>query len=173
MKNSKILLYIILVLLVGLLIFVLTRKEKTFKQVEYVECNKVYNTVDKSYLDTIVHIGLRELGIENVSVAIRPMLKEIEQGDIEIKAYIIGGEGQYLITVSDMQRMEAIQVMAHELIHLQQYEMDRLIRVPGATVFDNIPYYDRDLVLYFDRPWEKEAFVEGVVLEKKLKNILY
>ena len=92
---------------------------------------------------------------------------------MDLTASIIGANDQYLIYINDVDRTTAMKSLAHELIHLKQYDSGRL-RVIGSGVViwegNEVNVLD---IPYNDRPWEKEAFQGQNELEIKIKNILY
>ena len=65
---------IILLLLVIFGIYKLsTRKERTFKIVQISKNNFIQNKTDKPYLDSIVQVGMNELGISGTYIIIKPL----------------------------------------------------------------------------------------------------
>jgi len=65
-------------------------------------------------------------------------------------------------------------VLAHELIHVKQHELNILETLPDNYGYiwkgDTARYVD---VKYENRPYEIEAYKDGPKLEKQLNKILY
>lgn len=177
---KKILIIILSILFLGLIIFYLNRNNKVeyFKQVDLTENNVVVNTTKQNYIDTVVSVGLDIIGVKDNYITIRDMPDEIKnsfnnQNNMDLTASIIGANDQYIIYINDVDRTTAIKSLAHELIHLKQYDSGRLRVIgSGVVIWDGKEMNVLD-VLYNDRPWEKEAFQGQTDLEVKIKNILY
>ena len=58
-----------------------------------------------------------------------------------------------------MSKREAMRVMSHELIHVQQYATGRLTLIDSVTIRYNGTNYDINKVPYKDREWETDAFL--------------
>jgi len=176
MKNKNTVLIVLAIIIVGILILLLTKKETTFRTYTSLNNNYIQNFVQsKTYLDTIVMVGLDRLGIGGYSVQIRP-----QQGTVKIddeystEAFILGNEYQSVIyTKESLGRGTAIKILAHELIHLEQYKSGKIKRVGTKGVeWDGELIEDITTIPYNEREWEKEAFDRGRVLEKEIRNIL-
>jgi hypothetical protein len=181
MKNT-IIKYTWIIFLILLLIFGIyklsTRKERTFKIVQIDKHNFIQNKTDKPYLDSIVHVGMNELGINGTYIIIRSLTKETKKQfstDIELKAYIKGLGKQYVIWVDDMGRDETIRVLSHELIHLRQYYNRKLVVSDGLIKWNDqiIPVNELSTIDYNARPWEIEAFQEQKYLDIDIRKVLY
>lgn len=176
MKNKNTVLIVLAIIIVGLLILLLTRKETTFRTYTSLNNNYIQNFVEsKTYLDTIVMVGLDRLGINGYSVQIRP-----QQGTVKIddefttEAFIFGNENQSVIyTKESLGRGTAIKILAHELIHLEQYRSGKIKRVGTKGVYwDGELIEDITTIPYNEREWEKEAFDKGRELEKEIRKEL-
>lgn len=153
-------------------------QEQPFKQFDIETTNMVANRTEDNYLDSIVYVGLNELGMDSIAITIRPITEDVKrQFDSEgtLKAHILGRGKQYIIFLDDMGRDESIKVLSHELIHLRQYVTKKLILHKTEVVWDGevISEYKVSELKYEDRPWEIEAFAEQRQLENKIRNILY
>lgn len=173
MKNKNLFWIILTVVLAVLILILINTKEKTFQRIPFSNENLVGNRASKEYLDTIVSVGLDLLEIEGVSVLIKDMTKSVEIGDYEVEAYIIGNNKQYIIMMKDMSRDKAIEVISHELIHLQQIEKFKLIKYKDSLMWLNTIYKNPKDIPYGDREWEREAFTYGRILEKEMLKKLY
>ena len=176
MKNKNTVLIVLAIIIVGILILLLTKKETTFRTYTSLNNNYIQNFVQsKTYLDTIVMVGLDRLGIGGYSVQIRP-----QQGTVKIddeystEAFILGNEYQSVIyTKESLGRGTAIKILAHELIHLEQYKSGKIKRVGTKGVeWDGELIEDITTIPYNEREWEKEAFDKGRELEKEIRKEL-
>jgi predicted metallopeptidase len=153
-------------------------QEQTFKQLDIKTTNMVVNRTEDNYLDSVVYVGLNELGMDSIAVTIRPITDEVKQrfdSEGNLKAHILGRGRQYIIFLDDMSRDESIKILSHELIHLRQYFTEKLILHKNGVIWNGrvISEYGVSELKYDDRPWEIEAFGEQRKLENKIRNILY
>lgn len=166
---------VLVVLLLGILILLITKqKEKPFKKITINSTNIVINTTNETYLDTIVLVGLNEIGITGITVNIAPMNDQIRKRltDMDYQALVAGENGFYTLFVVELDRNRYITVISHELTHLKQYQTKRLI------INNNVPFWEGKEfevrgVEYSDRPWEYEAFSNQPELGNKIRKILY
>lgn len=178
MRENKKLLIVITLIILGLLFLLYPRKEKKFKTVELSELNIVYNKTNMKYLDTITRIGLDILGEEFKSVLIRELPstvieRELKNNNIILKAVIIPYPDYFIIYIDDVSKVESINVIAHELIHLSQYSS-------GKLNIDNSKYiiWEKDTfplpftIDYIDRPWEEDARDNAKALAYEIKKVL-
>jgi hypothetical protein len=180
MKNNNKLVWIILgLLLLALIIYVILKPEEQFKTIELKKENYVVNRTDLPYLDTITHVGLEELKIKGITIMIRYIdgSRKID-GDYELNGYIIankGGGNSYLMYLKKgISRLKAIDIISHELIHINQYiKGDLVLLGDGYILWEEKEFQDITLIPYPEREWEIEAFHMGPVLRTKLSNKLY
>lgn len=180
MKILKIVL--IVLLLIGLIIgvYLLNRKaEQPFKQVELPDtANFINNRTDNKYIDTVMLLAANKLGIDGAIISVFPMsdvsrINFERDNGISLKAFIIGSGYQYAVYTEDLTRLEAITVFSHEMIHLKQYNSNRLIVLENGIVKWDGVMMEVNSIPYNDRPWEKEAFENETKLANDLKKILY
>lgn len=151
------------------------RKPKEFKEMSIPIKNSVLDRTKTSYLKTIVDVGLYELDIDSSYVIISKMPESMKNSigdEFEMKASIIGEGKQFMMYVDDMDRMEAIKIISHELIHLEQYQSGRLVKLDDNKVLWEGKVLDVKKIPYMKRPWEIEAHKKDNELEKKIKNML-
>lgn len=181
MKNT-IIKYAGIIFLILLIIFgiykLATTKERTFKLVYIDKHNFIQNKTDKPYLDSIVYVGMNELGIDGTYIIIKPLTEETKKqfsSEIELKAHIKGLGKQYVIWIDDMGRDETITVLSHELIHLRQYYNGKLVVSDGLIKWNDqiIPVTELSTIDYNARPWEIEAFQEQKYLDIDIRKVLY
>jgi hypothetical protein len=167
---KKIIIAVILLVLILIVILIRNEKPVEFNEVELYEGNLISNRTYISYYDTIANLGLKELDITGVTVLFRPIEDTRLIEGLELLAYIIGNECQYVIYIGDLHRTKAIEVITHELIHLEQIKDKRLVKFSGYSVWDG-KQYSNDIP-YNQRPWEIDAFSRGRTLENTITNIL-
>lgn len=174
---GKLLLIVSPIAIVGLIIyFVVTSQEKTFQKVELNYNNTVFNFTETKYYDTIILVGLDQLGLNAININVQPLTLEAKldfqnQGG-DLLAHIREFNGTYFLYISENSRDQSIKIIAHELIHLDQYNSQRLIYKNGE-VFWNNKKFDLTEILYEQRPWEDDAYSRGTELESKIRSILY
>jgi len=176
MKNKWSILFVVfLLVLMGIAIYFAYKPEKTFRTIELSNKNFVSNRGSRTYLDTIVQVGLDQLGIEGETVMVKEQPVQRDLGDeFESEAYIMYQRGQSIIFIKpNINRLKAIEIIAHELVHLEQYRTDRLQILKGGYVCWENDTIDVTTTPYDKRPWEDEAFNYGPLLEEDIKSILY
>lgn len=175
MKNKWTIGFVIFALILFLLVILLSKEEETFNVIELSNKNLVSNRGSKTYLDTIVQVGLDQLGIEGETVIVKEQPVARDLGDeFESEAYIIYQQGQSIIFITPrINRISAIEIISHELIHLEQYRTERLQILKGGYVCWENDTIDITTTPYDKRPWEDEAFNYGPLLEEDIKKVLY
>jgi hypothetical protein len=169
---KKVLFIIILVLSIIFLIYkVLTDSPTEFNKVELDANNLISNRTSMSYYDTIANLSLNLLNIKGVSVIFKNLDKnQVQISDVEILAHITGNNNQYIVYIDKLTREKAIEVISHEMIHLEQIKNKKLVKCDGYSIWNDIEYPNE--LSYKLRPWEIDAYVRGPQIEKKIKNIL-
>jgi predicted metallopeptidase len=176
-KKTLIIGGVILTLILLFFLFKSLNKETPFSRIQLSPSNIIFNSTSNSYMDTIVSVGLDELKIKDVVVIIRPITPDIldmlksKESSLDIKAFIIGREDTYVIYVVNLSRTTAIEVLSHELIHLQQTETGKLIKGTTSVKWEGIEYSPE--LPYDERPWEREAFDKQNQLLNDIKTTLY
>lgn len=173
--NNWVIYFVIFLLSLILLSIYFAKKEVPFNIIELSNKNFVSNRGSRTYLDTIVQVGLDKLGIEGEVVMVKEQFQERDLGDeFESEAYIIYQQGQSIIFIRpNVNRLKAIEIISHELIHLEQYRTDRLQILKGGYVCWENDTIDITITPYDKRPWEDEAFNYGPLLEEDIKKVLY
>lgn len=118
--------------------------------------------------------GLSQLGLDSVSVHVIPLKyslsKKVPLG-YELKAHLSGANGQYILQLSrGLTRWEEKRIISHELIHVQQYESKSFRVLDAQYVIYNSVKYKLYNGRYNNRPWERDANVEGSRLYRKIKQ---
>jgi hypothetical protein len=145
-----------------------------YRKIEFNTTDFVSNRTTMGYMDTLVQAGLISLGVDSVSVLIRPMVQTSVQdknGTLELFAYIKGNRNQFSLYVLELNRRDAIEVIAHELIHLDQYRTGRLSSHGDSAEWLGLKMRVNDIP-YEEREWEVEARRESPALAVKMKRML-
>lgn len=135
----------------------------------------INNKLKKTYLDSVVNIGLHELEIKNITVIIRDLTDDIKStlpSDITYFALVKKYDNNYVIWIDDMNRTNSIKILSHELIHIQQYNNKRLIINNSNIYWEQKEYLNINYVNYYNRPWENEAFKKQSDLSTRITNKL-
>ena len=135
--------------------------------------SKILNRSNVLGADMIVAAGLIELDIDSVYVLIS-QIPNISKDGLEYQAYIVPlAPKVYNIKIRSLSTRIAIDVLAHELIHLKQMHTNILFN-DKKTIYWGIMMYEVDnLPDYFSRPWEIQAFEEQVELSRGIRNLIY
>jgi hypothetical protein len=178
--------------LLWLLFFILTlfifnscsceRKKETVINIdEYKLSNNIINHINNDYIETITYIGLNELKIDSITVNLYYLPDNLKYVKLHDQIGIINAlvyknfDKNYSIFVNNNSINNMIvEYIAHELIHVKQFETNRLI------VFNGLNYikFDHKIYLttqtnYQNRPWEIEAFSKQDELESRILQILH
>jgi hypothetical protein len=153
-----------------------TYKDPVFNKIKIDYSNTVVNQTTKPYLDTIVHTGLSVMGLSDIAVIIKPMDSEVQRNfedGTNLEAFIRVQDGIYNIYLDNISKEEAITVLAHELVHLKQYDSKTLILKDVSIPIWKGRTFDLSTVTYDNRPWEIEAFGKQAIIANKIKAVLY
>lgn len=176
---KKTLFVVAALLLLGALIWWVAQSPQPtthYKQIDLVEANDIINTTELNYLDTVVHVGMNELDLMGVKVLIQPMSDRIRNQfetaeGMELEAYVAEWMDGYTICVNpNLGHERAIEVMSHELIHLQQYHSKDLVVGDDTIVLWMGQRYDVLGLPYSDRPWERAAFSSQRELANRIRK---
>ena len=164
------------IVVIALIFLIINSSERKFQTYEFTPNNYILNTTKPLYLDTILHIGLNELNISDVSVLIEPMPDRYHiDTNWDLGAFVIGNEAQFIIFIKEYDRDTYINILSHEIIHIKQYNDGRLKHENGCVTWKEHEYTDAEVMdmPYDQREWEIEAFMEGRTLANKIREKLY
>jgi hypothetical protein len=183
-NKSKFLKYfIILIGLIILLLIIFYKPTKFTLTEEFIKNNKVsVNSTKKNreFIENVTYVGLFVLDIDSVEVNIFDIPVIIKRNNF-LDGYIIKGlithnfKNNYTIYLDCNEiNTNLLTIISHELIHLKQYQTDRLkvIFGGGFIKFDGKYYFPKD-IKYNNRPWEIEAFDNEYYLTTDIKSIIY
>jgi len=150
-------------------------REEYFNHIELPTNNSIINSLDRlHYYDTILAVGLDAAGLNNITIVINDITDAAKnQFTGELKAHIRKFNGIYYLFAGALSRSEAIEVMAHEIVHIKQYESGEL-----AYENEKLEWQGEDYTFalegeYERRPWEVEAFSKQSIIESSILSILY
>lgn len=176
-RNLIILLGVLVLLSVLILIYIIREEQKPFNQIILdTEKNSVTNTTEYDYYDTIIHVGLQELGYEGIEISVYPLSETARQnfqnsgGDLH--AHLREKDGKYYLFILPSSKSQAITIISHELIHLTQYHTKKLTYENGIVNWEGKEYGVEE-ISYSIRPWEEEAFQLEGALTNQITKILY
>ncbi len=175
MKSNilKILVGIILVLLVAFIIYKLNPEDESFNKVQLSYNNHIYNEKYDTYYDTVLNVAMDQMGLSGYNVIVLELSdKAKSQFDGELKAHIRYENGEFYLFTQSMGRKQAIEVLCHEVIHIQQYVSKDLIYYNGNVIWkgETIELNSKE---YESRPWENDAFARQTELINYVNKVLY
>lgn len=148
-------------------------KEEYFDQVVLSSNNVIVNTTGNvKYYDTIVSVGLDIARIEGITLVFSDLsdAAKINFGG-DLKAHLRYFNGTYYIFVGALDREQAIEVLAHEIIHINQYLTQEFIYEDGIATWQGEEYSLEGP--YEERPWEVDAYQRQEVLKTAILATLY
>lgn len=172
-KIGLVILSLLLVFLIIFLIIYNKKDEKPFNSIQLSENNQITNRTNITYYDTIINVGLDVMNIRGVSVVVMELTDNARnQFDGSLKAHVRFHEGVYYLFIGEEDRFDAIGIISHEIIHINQYNTNQLIYDGQVITWEGQPFGLTDLE-YNDRPWEKDAFEKQKDLTFKTNLLLY
>ena len=168
----KIIIGVLLLLCIILMIINYKSPNRPFKTVEISGENYIYNNVYPTYYDTVLGVAMNQMGLINNNVVIMKLTDNSKnQFDGELKAHIRYLDSIFYLFIIDLDRNDAIEVLSHEVIHMDQYLRGKLVY--DSTVNWMGQSFDLKSMDYDIRPWEKDAFDRQGTLIKNVKDTLW
>jgi hypothetical protein len=174
MKNNLIKIGIGLLFL-GLIIFIIYKSlqpEKPFNKIDLPTDNVVNNTIFPKYYDTILVVAMDKMNIKNQTINVLRISNNAKIEGHDLKAHIRYYEGVFYLFINELNKFQCIDVISHEVIHIEQYVSEDLKYENGVVLWENNTY-ELNLTEYSVRPWEEDAFKRQGELIKQVKNVLY
>jgi hypothetical protein len=171
------LLIILIVVVLSILIInkVSANENKPYNKVELTANNYIVNSISNTSYDTVVKVALDIAGISGIQVFIQELSESAKsQFNGELKAHVRYFNGDFYLFISNLDSKEAIEIISHEVVHIQQY-------LNGDFVYDqdsNETYWKGELyypdnIPYERRPWEDNAFEMQSSIYDKVYSVLY
>jgi hypothetical protein len=181
--KDKILKYFLLLISLIILLFALLYKPTKFTLTEEIKKNNtiiVNSTKNKEYIENITYIGLNIFDIDSLTVNIFDIPTIIKLNNYlngyNVKGFIVKTfNNNYSIYIDYNETHDnLLLILSHELIHLEQYQNNRLELLFGGDIirYNNNLYILND-INYSQRPWEVEAFDKEQDLKYKISLILH
>lgn len=172
-KTLLIVTSIVFMIVLIFLVFKSKSEEQYFNQVNLTQYNLIGNSLPLNFYDTILSVGLDEASISGLFITIYPLSDAAKDNfqNSQLKAHVRYANGTFYLFIDELDRQEAIKVIAHEIIHIEQYLSKRLIYEDGVIYWDN-RQYELNNIDYETRPWENDAFMREGPLASKISNIL-
>jgi hypothetical protein len=148
-------------------------KEEYFNQVVLSGNNFIVNTTGNAkYYDTIVSVGLDVARIEGITLVFSDLsdAARINFGG-DLKAHLRYFNGTYYIFVGALDREQAVEVLAHEIVHINQYLTQEFIYEDGIATWQGEEYSLEGP--YEERPWEIDAYRRQEPLKAAILATLY
>lgn len=165
----------LIVLIITIIVFIIyksSQPEKPFNKIDLPTNNVIYNNVFPKYYDTILVVAMDKLNIKNQTINVLRISDNSKIEGYDLKAHIRYYEGVFYIFIDDLDRDQAIKIISHEVIHMEQYLKKDLIYEDGIVLWKN-EVYDLKLIDYSSRPWEEDAFKRQGELSRNVNNVLY
>lgn len=159
--------------LIIILLYILTNKSENrpFNVVEIKTHNQIINEVHKTYYDTILNVAMNEKNISGQTIIINKLSEESKsQFNGELKAHIRYHNSKFYLFIDNLSRKEAIKVLSHEVIHIDQYLTGKLKYENNTTIWNGEVVSVGD---YGDRPYEIDAFNRQTPLIHSVENVLW
>ncbi len=174
MKNNtvKVVLGIIVLLILLFLIFKLKKKDKVFNKVVLSNFTTIDNGVFPTYYDTVLSVAMNKMGVGGHVIIGQLSDNAKSQFDGDLKAHIRYFNSKFYLFTGKMNRDESIEVLCHEVIHMEQYSSGDLVYDNNFIIWkgDKMELNSKE---YMDRPWEKDAFDRQSQLIKSVESVLY
>jgi len=174
--NYLIIVVIVVSVLISL-IYLFSDYRKPFKDIDLsFSTNTVNNYSDIAYADTLVHVALDEVGVDNVTVNIINMghrASYLQDPDFELRAFVDYFPEMNTYTIFIYERISRSQLLtsiAHESIHIKQYYTGDLIVLEFPYVEFKGELYNLLEVSYWNRPWEIEAYDKTLDIEFNIRD---
>lgn len=125
--------------------------------------NTLLNFTRFNIIEEYIFKAFFHLNMEGLVISIHEVLKEFLyiEGNLTVNGFVIKDEenecNYYLFISPLLEGDKLIEVLAHEIIHINQYYTKKLISTSTEVCWDGNSI-DINELNYLQRPWEKEAF---------------
>lgn len=175
MKNQYLKIFGVLLIILIIIILIIKNGvvERPFNPIVLTTDNEVYNTTKTPYYDTIMSVGLMSMNIKDTKVIITNLSDETKKNfEGELNAHIRYHQGIFYLFIGEQNRLNSIEIISHEIIHIMQYQSKDLIFENNKVTWRGVEF-DLTNVQYENRPWETEAFEKQKDVESLIKSVLY
>jgi predicted metallopeptidase len=173
---KKTLLFLSFLLFAGLVSFLVIsngNEDTQFNEIPLSEENSVVVGEFPVFYDTIMRVGLDAVGVKGVTVIFGKLTDAAKDqyGEGELKAHVRYFNGIFYLFTDVMKKNEAMNVLAHEIAHIQQYNSGTFV-YENDQVYWHGELYSLDNVDYDVRPWEREAFSRESEIENAISKVI-
>lgn len=139
--------------------------------------NTVINFSSVSYLDTLAHIMMSELKLENTEIVLHNVTDAVRSNIFEgeiVNGFVVERfDGVIQVFIYPFKtRTKTFQILAHEVIHVSQVVNKKLKVLNSSTAIWNRDTLNIKEIEYMDREWEIEAYNNQNRLANSAKRIL-
>lgn len=148
-------------------------RDRPFNHVTLPEKNSVTVSTDlPDFYDTIIKVGLGGADLAGLDLLVIPIGEQNREDGV--LAHVKKFGGRYYLFISVLDRRDAIEVIGHEVWHVIQYDSGELAYdySTGAVRWEGADYYN-EAIPYEERPWERDAFVNGPVISSRIERELW
>ena len=147
--------------------------ENKLKEVELTNDNLIINRSGHKYFQTLYDKGFEIVGIKNKTFIIKKLeiVVNVSEGQT-ILGTVSSKEDYYLIRMVHQSPKNAIDITAHEIIHIQQMMSGDFVSGRGEIFWKGKSYQIPYQIDYLDRPWELEAIEKSKALAKEMREEL-
>lgn len=174
-----IIVFVIFVLIVlGIILIQKKRDARPFNVYEFPSTLIVENTTNYNRADTIAMVlGNKILGLDTLNLMIVYIPDIVNSGEMEfygIVQMLPFKTNQFLILLNrkNMGLSRLKETLSHEFIHIDQYLRGDLILLSDYAIWEGDTIFLDDAE-YKERPFEKEAFTNQLIIKRKLEKLLY
>lgn len=177
MSMKKNILKIGLGLLLIVILFLIIKKseaeDRPFNMIELTSNNTINNGIFPTYYDTVLSVAMDVMGLSGYSVVIGKLTDEASnQFDGRLKAHVRYFNSNFYLFTEELDRKESIEVLCHEVIHMEQYTSGDLYYIDNQVTWKG-DILDLDSKEYESRPWENDAYSRQNVLIDLVEKKLY
>ena len=175
MKKKFIYIIIAVVAIIIALIFLL-RKPKIIMEKTFKPTIEVINGTNYEVDTVLLTIADKILGLDTLTIRVYYSSITIEKDGIIINDYAVKNimPHDYTIFIGKNSKKSWVKtVMAHEMVHVKQYEIGDLIQLPDKKMKYKGEVIDLVTSDYMDRQYEKDAFREQTKILSMLNRIRY
>lgn len=139
--------------------------------------NTVVNFSSVPYLDTLAHVMMEELKLENTEIVLHDVTDAVRLNIFKgeaVNGFVIERfDGVIQVFIYPFKtRTKTFQVLAHEVIHVSQIASKKLKVLDRSTAIWNSDTLNIKEIKYMEREWEIEAYNNQNKLVNIAKRIL-
>jgi hypothetical protein len=139
--------------------------------------NIVTNLSSTPHLDTVAHLMMEDLNLQNVEIVILDVSDNARStifSGKNVNGFVVERfDGVLQVFIYPFEsRLKTYQTLAHELVHVSQLANGRLKIINASIGIWEGDTVNVSSIEYSDRKWEQEAFNKQSILFKNVREIL-